>query len=106
MPRAIRHGSRLHAAGASSHGGPRPRAEGAGAGPRRAAATGAGRAGSGSGRTGADRHGMSGLSFFAILVTLAAGFGLVNYRLLRVHVSTGVLIVALAVSVLAIAVDP
>ena len=49
---------------------------------------------------------MSGLSFFAILVTLAAVFGLVNYRLLRVHVSTGVLIVALAVSVLAIAVDP
>jgi monovalent cation:H+ antiporter, CPA1 family len=49
---------------------------------------------------------MNGLSFFAILVTLAAVFGMVNYRLLRVHVSTGVLIVALAVSMLAIAIDP
>jgi CPA1 family monovalent cation:H+ antiporter len=49
---------------------------------------------------------MNGLSFFAILVTLAAVFGMVNYRLLRVHVSTGVLIIALAVSVLAIAIDP
>jgi CPA1 family monovalent cation:H+ antiporter len=49
---------------------------------------------------------MSGLSFFAILVSLAAVFGMVNYRLLRVHVSTGVLIIALAVSVLAIAIDP
>jgi CPA1 family monovalent cation:H+ antiporter len=49
---------------------------------------------------------MNGLSFFAILVTLAAVFGMVNYRLLRVHVSTGVLIIALAVSVLAIAMDP
>jgi CPA1 family monovalent cation:H+ antiporter len=49
---------------------------------------------------------MNGLSFFAILLTLAAVFGMVNYRLLRVHVSTGVLIVALAVSVLAIAIDP
>jgi CPA1 family monovalent cation:H+ antiporter len=49
---------------------------------------------------------MTGLSFFAILVTLAAVFGMVNYRLLRVHVSTGVLIIALAVCVLAIAIDP
>jgi CPA1 family monovalent cation:H+ antiporter len=49
---------------------------------------------------------MNGLSFFAILVTLAAVFGMVNYRLLRVHVSTGVLIIALAVCVLAIAIDP
>ncbi|WP_419758181.1 cation:proton antiporter [Acidisoma sp.] len=49
---------------------------------------------------------MNGLSFFAILVTLAAVFGMVNYRLLRVHVSTGVLIIALAVSALAIAIDP
>ena len=49
---------------------------------------------------------MNGLSFFAVLVTLAAVFGMVNYRLLRVHVSTGVLIIALAVSMLAIAIDP
>jgi CPA1 family monovalent cation:H+ antiporter len=49
---------------------------------------------------------MNGLSFFAILLTLAAVFGMVNYRLLRVHVSTGVLMIALAVSVLAIAIDP
>ena len=49
---------------------------------------------------------MNGLGFFAILVTLAAVFGLINYRLLRVHVSTGVLIIALAVSVVAITIDP
>jgi CPA1 family monovalent cation:H+ antiporter len=49
---------------------------------------------------------MNGLGFFAILVTLAAVFGMINYRLLRVHVSTGVLIIALAVSVIAITIDP
>ncbi len=49
---------------------------------------------------------MNGLTFIAILLTLSAIFGIVNYRLLRVHASTGVLIVALGVSVLAIALDP
>ncbi len=49
---------------------------------------------------------MTGLGFFAILLTLAAVFGMINYRLLRVHVSTGVLIIALAASVLAITIDP
>ena len=49
---------------------------------------------------------MSDLGFFAVLVTLAAVFGMINYRLLRVHVSTGVLIIALGVSVAAIAIDP
>lgn len=49
---------------------------------------------------------MSGLSFIAILLTLSAVFGILNYRLLRVHASTGVLIIALGVSILAIAVDP
>lgn len=49
---------------------------------------------------------MSGLSFIAILLTLSAVCGIVNYRLLRVHASTGVLIVALAVSILAITIDP
>lgn len=49
---------------------------------------------------------MNGLSFIAILLTLSAVFGIVNYRLLRVPASTGVLIIALAVSVIAIALDP
>ncbi|GAB0114584.1 cation:proton antiporter [Acidisoma sp. C75] len=49
---------------------------------------------------------MSGLGFIAILLTLSAVFGIVNYRLLRVHASTGVLIIALAVSIIAIAIDP
>ncbi|MBW4025454.1 MAG: sodium:proton antiporter [Proteobacteria bacterium] len=49
---------------------------------------------------------MSDLGFFAILVTLAAIFGLINYRLLHVHVSTGVLIIALVVSGIVIAIDP
>jgi CPA1 family monovalent cation:H+ antiporter len=49
---------------------------------------------------------MNDLSFFAILVTLAAVFGMINYRLLHVHVSTGVLIIALVVSGIVIAIDP
>ena len=49
---------------------------------------------------------MNGLSFIAILLTLSAVFGTINYRLLRVHASTGVLIVALGVSVILIALDP
>jgi CPA1 family monovalent cation:H+ antiporter len=49
---------------------------------------------------------MNGLSFIAILLTLSAVFGIVNYRLLRVHASTGVLIIALGVSILAVALDP
>jgi len=49
---------------------------------------------------------MTGLSFIAILLTLSAVFGILNYRLLRVHASTGVLIIALGVSILAIAIDP
>jgi CPA1 family monovalent cation:H+ antiporter len=49
---------------------------------------------------------MNGLSFMAILLTLSAVFGIINYRLLRVHASTGVLIVALVVSVILIALDP
>jgi CPA1 family monovalent cation:H+ antiporter len=49
---------------------------------------------------------MNGLSFIAILLTLSAVFGIVNYRLLRVHASTGVLIIALAVSAILIAIDP
>ncbi|WP_284947385.1 cation:proton antiporter [Acidisoma cladoniae] len=49
---------------------------------------------------------MTALGFFAILLTLAAVFGTINYRLLRVHVSTGVLIIALVASVIAIAIDP
>jgi CPA1 family monovalent cation:H+ antiporter len=49
---------------------------------------------------------MTGLSFIAILLTLSAVCGIINYRLLRVDASTGVLIVALGVSIIAIAVDP
>lgn len=49
---------------------------------------------------------MNGLSFIAILLTLSAVFGIINYRLLRVDASTGVLIIALGVSVIAIAIDP
>jgi CPA1 family monovalent cation:H+ antiporter len=49
---------------------------------------------------------MNGLSFIAILLTLSAVFGTLNYRLLRVHASTGVLIIALALSVILIALDP
>lgn len=49
---------------------------------------------------------MNGLSFIAILLTLSAIFGIINYRLLRVHASTGVLIIALAVSIIAIVIDP
>ena len=49
---------------------------------------------------------MDGLGFIAVLLTLAAVFGVINYRLLRVHASTGVLIIALAVSAVAIALDP
>lgn len=49
---------------------------------------------------------MSGLSFIAILLTLSAVFGIINYRLLRVHISTGVLIIALGISIVAIALDP
>ena len=49
---------------------------------------------------------MSDLAFFAILLTLAGVFGIINYRLLHVHVSTGVLIIALIVSGIAIAIDP
>lgn len=49
---------------------------------------------------------MSGLSFIAILLTLSAVCGIANYRLLRVDASTGVLIIALAASVIAVALDP
>jgi CPA1 family monovalent cation:H+ antiporter len=49
---------------------------------------------------------MTGLSFIAILLTLSAVFGIINYRLLRVDASTGVLIIALGVSIIAIAIDP
>jgi monovalent cation:H+ antiporter, CPA1 family len=49
---------------------------------------------------------MSGFSFVAALLSLAAIFGFINNRFLRLPASTGVLLIALIVSILLLAVDP
>jgi CPA1 family monovalent cation:H+ antiporter len=49
---------------------------------------------------------MSGFGFAALLLTLAAVFGFINNRFLRLPASTGVLLIALIVSVIMLAIDP
>ena len=49
---------------------------------------------------------MTSLSLLAILLTLAAVFGVLNYRTLRLPNTIGVLVISLAVSLVMLAVDP
>ena len=49
---------------------------------------------------------MTSLSLLAILLTLAAVFGVVNHRTLRLPNTIGVLVISLAVSLVMLAADP
>jgi CPA1 family monovalent cation:H+ antiporter len=49
---------------------------------------------------------MTPLAFFAVLLTLASGFGVINHRTLRLPNTIGVLLISLLVSVVMLAADP